>query len=125
MDGCDDLTSVQVDVLHQLAGLEGWLFPDAPVFERWAAAEARSCGITDGVEIRDRMRRAARMLNRFQVTDLYEELDELLAKRDEDGYVVQVARYLDATEELLSIRPSPVLCFLNYAGQVRLVRDRW
>ena len=70
MDGCDDLTSVQVDVLHQLAGLEGWLFPDAPVFERWAAAEARSCGITDGVEIRDRMRRAARMLNRFQVTDL-------------------------------------------------------
>jgi hypothetical protein len=37
----------------------------------------------------------------------------------------QVARYVAAAERLLSARPSPVLCFLNYAGRVRLMEDRW
>ena len=49
-------------------------------------------------------------------------LDALLARED---YVAQVARYLDAAARLLGTRPRPVLCFLNYAGAVRLVRDRW
>jgi hypothetical protein len=158
--------------------LEHWLFSDAPDLTRWAAAEARSCGITDEAEIRDAVRRAVRMLDRFQATALHATmetaierihevpyslasgktgleygvidalfrssgegwtlvefktdyvedrtaLDSLLAKTDRDAYVPQVARYLDAAESLLSVRPRPVLCFLNYVGRVYLVRDRW
>ena len=50
------------------------------------------------------------------------ELDALLHESD---YVNQVARYVDAAERLLGQRPEPVLCFLNVAGRVRLVADRW
>jgi hypothetical protein len=50
------------------------------------------------------------------------ELDALLRESD---YVNQVARYVDAAERLLGQRPEPVLCFLNVAGRVRLVADRW
>jgi ATP-dependent exoDNAse (exonuclease V) beta subunit len=49
-------------------------------------------------------------------------LEALLARED---YVGQVARYVTAVERLWGARPAPMLCFLNYAGAVRLVRNRW
>ncbi|MBN1178920.1 MAG: UvrD-helicase domain-containing protein [Anaerolineae bacterium] len=161
-------------VVH--GALEQWLFPDgtsAGPFYRWAEAEVRGCGIADEVELSNAIRRAARMLERFQVTPLHDEmsaashclreapyslltaqgiehgvidalfetaagwtlvefktdrvddaarLEQLLAQED---YIPQVARYLAAAERLLGVRPRPVLCFLNYAGAVRLVEDRW
>ena len=154
--------------------LEQWLFPDSGTFVLWVEAEAQGCGITDVAELHDAVRRATRILMRFQVTDLYiamdtasrrlhevpyslvgaegmvergtldalfqaggqwtlvefktdyvkdhAALDALLARED---YVAQVARYLDAAARLLGTRPRPLLCFLNYAGAVRLVEDRW
>lgn len=49
-------------------------------------------------------------------------LEEVLQTSD---YVDQVRRYVAAASRLLGQRPVPVLCFLNYAGRVRLVADRW
>ncbi|MFP4345845.1 MAG: UvrD-helicase domain-containing protein [Anaerolineales bacterium] len=56
--------------------LAQWLFPDEGRldFPAWAAAEARSSGLTDDVEVRDAAGRASRMLTRFRVTDLWEEM---------------------------------------------------
>lgn len=62
-------------VVH--GALERWLFPEEAAggpFYRWAEAEVRSCGITDETEWANAIQRAARMLTRFQVTPLYEEL---------------------------------------------------
>jgi len=55
--------------------LEQWLFPDGVLFARWAEAEARGRGITDAAELRNAVQRAARMLMRFQATDLYAAMD--------------------------------------------------
>jgi ATP-dependent exoDNAse (exonuclease V) beta subunit len=49
-------------------------------------------------------------------------LEELL---DREDYVPQVARYQEAAERILGLRPRPILCFLNYGGAVELVGDRW
>jgi ATP-dependent helicase/nuclease subunit A len=59
------------------SALANWFFPDVPRrarFEEWAAAEARSCGLTDEKEVRNAILRAARMLHRFQETALYREM---------------------------------------------------
>ena len=40
-------------------------------------------------------------------------------------YIQQVGRYLDAVERILKQRPTPILCFLDYGGRVKLVIDRW
>ena len=162
------------DVVH--LALKEWSFPDGHRgdFYRWAAAEARNAGLTDEDRIRDALQRAARMLTRFQSTDLYARMsaaDERLSevpysvlddagrldsgvidalwraegrwylvelKTDrvkggadleqllrETDYMSQVARYVAATERLLGQRPEPMLCFLNFAGRVRVVTDRW
>jgi ATP-dependent helicase/nuclease subunit A len=49
-------------------------------------------------------------------------LEKLLAEED---YVPQVARYQSAAERLLGVRPRPVLCFLDYGGEVELVEGLW
>jgi hypothetical protein len=40
-------------------------------------------------------------------------------------YQSQVEGYLEASKRLLGQRPMPVLCFLDYLGQILLVTDRW
>ena len=47
------------------------------------------------------------------------DLDQVLARED---YLAQVRRYAVAVERLLGQRPRSVLCLLNYAGAVHLVR---
>ncbi|MGC9347547.1 MAG: UvrD-helicase domain-containing protein [Anaerolineae bacterium] len=156
--------------------LDGWIYPDGASadFYTWAASEARSYGVTDEDQVRDAVRRAARVLLRFQASDLYKQMaraerrlheipysllnadgevesgiidalfhdergwtlvefkaDRIRDRADlerqlrETDYVDQVERYLKASERLLGARPRPVLCFLNYAGHVHLVTDRW
>ena len=43
----------------------------------------------------------------------------------ENDYQEQVAGYLSAAENLLGVRPEPILCFLNYEKRIHLVTDRW
>jgi ATP-dependent helicase/nuclease subunit A len=50
------------------------------------------------------------------------QLEKMLQNED---YVPQVAAYLAAAERLLGVRPHPVLCLLNYAGNIHMVEDRW
>jgi ATP-dependent exoDNAse (exonuclease V) beta subunit len=58
-------------------------------------------------------------------TDRVKDRDDLERTLEREDYVQQVARYVAAADHLLGERPRPVLCFLNYAGRVRLVEDRW
>jgi ATP-dependent exoDNAse (exonuclease V) beta subunit len=60
----------------------------------------------------------------FKTDRIQNEADLEETLEDED-YVKQVARYLDAVERTLGVRPRPVLCLLNYRGTVHLVEDRW
>lgn len=62
-----------------------WRFPDAD-FDGWAAAEARSYGLTDGREIHDAVLRAARMLRRFQETPLCRAMAEADQRAHEVPY---------------------------------------
>ncbi len=72
--------------------LEHWLFPGAAGFARWAEAEARGCGIADDAELRDAIRRAERMLVRFQATALCAAMDAAVQRLHEVSYTL-------ATEE--------------------------
>jgi ATP-dependent exoDNAse (exonuclease V) beta subunit len=58
-------------------------------------------------------------------TDRIRDEAELAAHLCESDYVAQVARYVAAATPLLGQRPEPALCFLNVAGRVHLVTDRW
>ncbi len=58
-------------------------------------------------------------------TDRIASAAQLAIWLEEKDYVSQVERYLRAAKELLGVRPHPVLCFLNCAGTVQLVEDRW
>ncbi|MFN2156844.1 MAG: PD-(D/E)XK nuclease family protein, partial [Anaerolineae bacterium] len=71
--------------------LERWAFPDQgeQPFEDWAAAEARWCGLTDGGEIEDAVRRATQLALRFQATGLYAEMDAAAARMHEVPYSVR------------------------------------
>jgi len=51
-----------------------------------------------------------------------EELENVLQEKD---YLEQVRSYLHVAEDMLGQRPRPVLCFLNYKQDVKLVQDRW
>lgn len=42
-----------------------------------------------------------------------------------EDYQEQVAKYLQASEQILGERPEPILCFLNYEKRVHMVVDRW
>ena len=42
---------------------------------------------------------------------------------DQEDYQEQVEGYLDAAEKILSTRPEPILCFLNYNERIYLVKD--
>ncbi|MBN1640235.1 MAG: PD-(D/E)XK nuclease family protein, partial [Anaerolineae bacterium] len=68
--------------------LAQWLYPGAAErdFDAWAAAEARGCGITDAAELRNAVRRAARILTRFQATPLYRRMDRAPARYHEVPY---------------------------------------
>ncbi|MGC9396800.1 MAG: UvrD-helicase domain-containing protein [Anaerolineae bacterium] len=68
--------------------LEQWLFPDSVVFARWAEAEARGRGITDAAELRNAVQRAARMLTRFQATDLYAAMNGATQRLHEVPYTL-------------------------------------
>jgi ATP-dependent helicase/nuclease subunit A len=161
-------------IIHLALG--DWVYPDdaGTPFYRWAASEARSYGLTDEDQVRNSVRRAARILTRFQASTLYERMTQADRRlhevpfslldaagnvdngvidalfedadgwtlvefktdriQDRDGlerqlqevdYIPQIERYLAATERLLGERPRPILCFLNYAGHVHTVTDRW
>ncbi|OQA93481.1 MAG: ATP-dependent helicase/nuclease subunit A [Chloroflexi bacterium ADurb.Bin222] len=47
-------------------------------------------------------------------------LQQLLAQTD---YLAQVGRYVQAAEQLLGVRPQPVLCLLNVGGAVQIVEN--
>ncbi len=67
--------------------LERWAFPDqGDRFQASAGAEAQRCGITDEAEIADAVRRAARMLTRFQGTALYAKMDAAAVRWHEVPY---------------------------------------
>jgi len=68
--------------------LEQWLFPDGVVFAQWAEAEARGSGITDSAELRNAVQRAARMLTRFQATELYAEMNDATQRLHEVPYTL-------------------------------------
>ena len=68
--------------------LEQWLFPDGVLFARWAEAEAQGCGITDAAELRNAVQRAARMLTRFQATDLYAAMNNAAQRLHEVPYTL-------------------------------------
>jgi ATP-dependent exoDNAse (exonuclease V) beta subunit len=40
-------------------------------------------------------------------------------------YLQQVENYINAAGSLLEQKPYPILCFLDYGGQIKLVTDRW
>jgi ATP-dependent helicase/nuclease subunit A len=58
-------------------------------------------------------------------TDRIRDRAELEKTLEKEEYIQQVGRYVAAAGRLLGERPRPVLCFLNYAGRVRLVEERW
>ncbi|MFO8035130.1 MAG: UvrD-helicase domain-containing protein [Anaerolineales bacterium] len=60
----------------------------------------------------------------FKTDEVYSKkiLDKLL---EEEDYLKQVERYLTAAEKLLGQQPEPVLCFLNFKGDVHLVKGVW
>jgi len=68
--------------------LEQWIFPDDAVrdFVTWAAAEARSCGITDRAEIQDAVQRAGSVLTRFRATGLFVQMDAAAQRFHEVPY---------------------------------------
>jgi ATP-dependent exoDNAse (exonuclease V) beta subunit len=68
--------------------LADWLFPEGEGrdYDAWAGTEARGCGITDPREVRDAVRRAARMLARFQGTDLCARMEAANVRRHEVPY---------------------------------------
>jgi len=68
--------------------LEQWLFPDGVVYARWAEAEARGRGITDAAELRNAVQRAARMLTRFQATELYAAMNDATQRLHEVPYTL-------------------------------------
>jgi len=76
--------------------LRDWLFPGAGAvsgapgadFYRWAASEARSCGLTDETEVANAVERAARMLARFRASRLYADMDAAEMRLHEVPYSV-------------------------------------
>jgi len=54
--------------------LAAWRFPDA-IFDRWATADARSCGLTDAGQLRDAVRRSRTLLRRYHDHSLFTEMD--------------------------------------------------
>ena len=79
-------------VIGQLVhlALEHWLFPDDRErdFYAWAAAEARSYGLTDEGQVGDAVRRTAKMMNRFRDTSLHDEMASARRCLHEVGYAV-------------------------------------
>ncbi len=59
-------------LVHEALGT--WRFPDA-TFDAWGDSRARSHGLTDSAQIRDAVRRARWMLERFSQHTLCEEID--------------------------------------------------
>jgi ATP-dependent helicase/nuclease subunit A len=76
------------EIVHR--ALERWAFPGGKgrAFEGWAEAEARRCGLVDAGEIDDAARRAARIVFRFQATELYAEMDAAAVRMHEVPYSV-------------------------------------
>ncbi len=154
--------------------LERWLFPDDAGFYDWAEALLRSYGVTDEASLSYGVRNGARILLRFQSSNLYDQIMsaqtrlyevpytvmnsagqieygtiDLLYKwgdqwhlveyktdyvRDADAlrallldtdYVEQMRRYIEAVEHLLGEHPHPDMCFLNVAGSIVNISDRW
>lgn len=161
-------------LVHQ--ALAEWFFPgqNGAQFKAWAAGEARSSGLTEGSLVDHAVKETVKILDRFQKTGLYQEMDkakrryhevpfsfetqggkvekgkidalyvknhhwvllefktdEVYSKEvldellEEEDYLIQVKKYLAAAEKILGQQPEPVLCFLNFKGDVHLVTDVW
>ncbi len=76
------------EVVHQ--ALAAWTFPgsDGGVFTRQSVAVMHHLGLTDEARVADGVRRAARMLDRFQVTELYAQMDVAEGRLSEVPYSV-------------------------------------
>jgi len=77
--------------------LQEWRFPatSSTDFDRWAAIQARGCGIVDDGELRNAIDRARQTLVRFQATPLYVQMDAAAQRLHEVPYCV-----LDGDERL-------------------------
>lgn len=76
-------------VVHK--ALAQWLFPDHPDrdFEIWATREAESSGLTGSQVIEDAVERSSRLLNTFQDSSLFQEMDTAEHRYHELPYSVQ------------------------------------
>ncbi|HHW88908.1 MAG TPA: UvrD-helicase domain-containing protein [Chloroflexi bacterium] len=69
------------------AAIAAWRFPDAPEFDGWCRAQARSYGL-DVVQIDHAQQRTRRLLNNFRRHPLYAEIANAEARRHEIPYVL-------------------------------------
>ncbi len=86
-------------LVHEALSL--WRFPSAAGFDAWIAARARGYGITDQQQLHDAQIATARLLTRFQRSELYQAMDNAPRRLHEVPYSCQVngkaeTGYIDA-----------------------------
>ncbi len=69
--------------------LAAWRFPDAD-FPRWAAARARSYGLTASRQVEHAISESVRLLHRFTAHPLYQEMDRAAQRLHEVPYSMMV-----------------------------------
>ena len=68
------------------AAIAEWRFPDAPGFEGWCRAQARSYGLLDNARLGDAVHRTRRLLANFRRHPLYAAIDGAAARHHELPY---------------------------------------
>jgi ATP-dependent exoDNAse (exonuclease V) beta subunit len=83
--------------------LAAWRFPEGDPstgsersFDRWAEARARGYGITDSRSLADAVRQCQRLLLRFQVHPLYQEMETAQQRLHETPYSLKVDGRVDS-----------------------------
>ncbi len=81
-------------------------------------------GVIDALWLSDDSSSSQWRLVEFK-TDRIQSETVLAQVLENSDYVKQIEHYVAAASHLLGRRPNPILCFLNCAGRIRLVTDRW
>jgi len=68
------------------AAIAEWRFPDAPGFDGWCRAQARSYGLLDDARLGDAVQRTRRLLANFRRHPLYAAIDGAVARHHELPY---------------------------------------
>jgi hypothetical protein len=68
------------------AAIAEWRFPDAPGFDGWCRAQARSYGLLDDARSNDAVQRTRRLLENFRRHPLFAEIDAATARFHELPY---------------------------------------